>query len=576
MTRRAGAALVLVLAALVSGCVDLPRSGPVVDADLAGEQDADRASSIDARPPQPGDSRLEVVNGFLEAMMAWPISTNVAKQYLTDDAAEEWSPDATVIYTTLGRPREDGSTVSIRMRGAAALDESGAWRDELPMKRSMLRFRLTIEDGEFRILDPLDALVVRSSWFQQRYRQASLFFFDPAAEVLVPEPVFVPVAETFATNLVTALLAGPPARIQDVVRTFVPDRLSVELSVQVIDGVATLDLHGDAPSMSSAESGLMLAQLAATLRQEPSIVALRVSIGGEEVDVPGVAPEYAVTSADAFDPADTGSTGVLYGLRRGRLVVGGSSELQPVNGPLGYDAHRLATFAVAPSAKRVAAVTSDRHQVLVGPLRAGEDDRGVRTLVSDGTELTRPTWDASGRLWLLDRGRSGARLLVADDGGLREVEVRGVTGTDARRVLISRDGTRLVALVGGGGEDRLVTARIVIGRHGTVERAVGSTRIWSVRNAAAIDVAWTGVAEVAVLTPARPGELFEVETVAADGATVGVDTLSSMVPGRVLGLAGEPYADTPIYAITRDALIDVRTGEHLPSVSRAREIDYAG
>lgn len=576
MTRTARGALVVALVTVLSGCIDLPEEGPVVDANVTGEHDSEQASSIDARPPQPGDSRLEVVNGFLEAMMAWPISTSVAKQFLTDDAAEEWDPDSTVIYTDLGTPREDGSTVSFRMRDAAALNESGGWRDTLPPEQSVLEFRLTVEDGEFRILDPIDALVVRSSWFQQRYRQASLYYFDPTAQVLVPEPVFVPVGESFATDLVTALLTGPPDRLREVVRTFVPERLSVVLGVPVVDGVATLDLHGDAPRTSAAQSGLMLAQLAATLRQEPSITALRVTIGGEEVDLPGAATLYDVRSADAFDPADTGSAGVLYGLRRGRLVVGGFGELQSVDGPFGRDPNQLASVAVAPGGNRVAAVTRDRRQVLVGALRAPEDGSGIAVLVPDGTDLSRPSWDASGRLWLLDRTSQGARLLVSDgDERVREVDVPGISGTEARRILVSRDGTRLVALVSGPKGDQLVAARIVIDGLGRVDRVIGATVIWSVTGAAAIDIAWTGAAEIAVLTPARPGELFEVETVAADGATVGVDTLSTMVSGRILGLAGEPYAQTPIYAVARDSLVDIRTGERLAAV-RVRDLDYAG
>ena len=37
----------------------------------------ERRRPIDARHPQPGASRLEVVKGFLDAMMAWPISRTV-------------------------------------------------------------------------------------------------------------------------------------------------------------------------------------------------------------------------------------------------------------------------------------------------------------------------------------------------------------------------------------------------------------------------------------------------------------------------------------------------------------------
>ncbi len=566
----------LAVAASLTGCIGMPNDGPVIDAEVAGERSQSRVSSIDPRPPQPGASRLEVVKGFLDAMMAWPISTSVAKQYLTADAAEEWSPETTVIYTSLGQSREEGGTVTIPMRDAALLDESGGWRGAIAEDRSTLEFQMTVEDGEFRILDPMDALVVRTTWFQQRYRQASLFYFDPTAQVLVPEPVFVPVGETFATNLVSALVAGPPARLRDVVKTFIPSGLSVGLSVPVIDGVAALDLQGDAPGTSAAAAGLVLAQLAATLAQEPTITALRVTIGGREVEPPGGAAEYDVGSTDAFDPADTGSAGVLYGLRRGRVVSGSIGDLRVVDGPLGRERGRFASVAVAPVGDRVAAVSEDRRQVLVAPLRSAEGSPVARTLVPDGTDVTKPSWDSSGRLWILDQGPRGARLLVSEDGiSVRDVRVPGVTGADARRLLVSRDGTRLIALVARPSGDRLVAARVVLDSRGRVARVTDSTVIRTLTGRQVIDVAWTEAAEIAVVTPARAGELFEVETVAADGATVGVDTLSTMVSGRVIGLAGEPDTETPVYAVTRAAVVDIRTGERLPAM-RVRDLDYAG
>lgn len=577
MTRLGRGAVLVVLAAVLSGCIGLPREGPIVDAEVDGQRDEDRAPSIDARSPRPGASRLEIVNGFLEAMMAWPISTSTAKQYLTADAAEEWSPDSTVIYTDLATPREDGSSVTIRMRDATLLDGSGGWRGVLPPDRSTLHFRLTVEDGEFRILDPVDALVVRTTWFQQRYRQASLYFFDPTAEVLVPEPVFVPVGETFATNLVAGLLAGPPARLRGIVTTFIPPSLSMGLSVPVDEGIATLDLRGDAPQLSSTAAELMLAQLAATLRQEPSITALQVAIDGEELDSPGAAGRYEVSAADEFDPADIGAPGVLYGIQRGRLVSGTPGDLILVEGPLSRDRRRFASAAVSPIDDQVAAVATDLTEVVIGPLWSAANEKPAESAV-EGTRFTQPSWDASGRLWLLDRTRGGARVLVHDGGReAREVDVPQVTGSDARRILVSRDGTRLVALVDEPGGDVVVAARVVLdGARGKVAQVVDSTVIHRLDGRAAIDLAWTGSAEIAVLTPARPGELFEVETVSADGATIGVDTLSTMVSGPVIGLAGEPYADTPVYAVAPGALVDIRTGGRLAIGPRIRELDYAG
>ena len=68
---------------------------------------------------------------------------------------------------------------------------------------------------------------------------------------------------------------------------------------------------------------------------------------------------------------------------------------------------------------------------------------------------------------------------------------------------------------------------------------------------------------------------FPMPDIPSDGATVGVDTLSTMVPGRVIGLAGDPSADTTVYAVTRNALIDIRTGAQVPA-TRLHDLDYAG
>ena len=71
---------------------------------------------------------------------------------------------------------------------------------------------MELEDGEWRISEPPPYLIVPQSWFAQRFRQVSLYFFDPSATVLVPEPVFVPRGRQFASSLVNGLLQVPLAR----------------------------------------------------------------------------------------------------------------------------------------------------------------------------------------------------------------------------------------------------------------------------------------------------------------------------------------------------------------------------
>lgn len=586
MRRRTALLVTLLLgAATLSGCVQMPDEGPVVTARAATDAGEQPAGQVDAVPPQPGASRQAVVTGFLDAMTAWPVQTNVVKEYLTDDAAEAWNPEAgTIVYADSSPPQEHAGGVSVQLTGGDRLDASGSWRGSLGPRERTLHFKMTAEHGEFRIVDPPDALIVPASWFQQRYRQVSIYYFDPAWKILVPEPVFVPVGQQLATSLVSALLAGPSARLDGIVRTFVPSGLDEGLSVPVSDnGVADLSLAGDAPQLSPEEAQLMLAQFAWTLHQDPEVTAIRVSIGGTEVNLPSGASQYDLVDAADYDPAGALAAGELFGLRNGRVVSGTPDVMTPVSGPFGSAGYDPAELTVAPRGDLAAIVTRDRADVLVAPVRNAAGGGRVTPLVSDGVDLARPTWDYAGRLWLLDRGPDGARVRVAEgrlgvQPRVREVDVPGITGTDARRLLVSRDGTRLVAVVRRNGADRLVTARVRIGSNGRVQGAGLSTVINGVGGVPHIvDLAWTSPSTIAVLTPARPGSLFEVDTVVADGATVGEDAVSTIVTGKVRELAGSPDADNASYAVLDRSVVDLETRATTEVTGpRITALDYAG
>ena len=102
--------------------------------------------------------------------------------------------------------------LTVELAGASLLDRRGTFRGPLPPDQRALEFPMAIENGEWRIAEAPDALVVPESWFEQRFRQVSLYFFDPSAQILVPEPVFVQRGEPSTTALTEALLRGPGRR----------------------------------------------------------------------------------------------------------------------------------------------------------------------------------------------------------------------------------------------------------------------------------------------------------------------------------------------------------------------------
>lgn len=572
--RRARLALAAVAVLLLSGCVALPTSGPVVTATPDAQRQGASAADVDARPPQRGATRNQVVTGFLDAMTSWPIQTNVAKQFLTEDAAEKWDPDAsTIVYSEYAPLSQEDGAVHVELGGADRLDESGGWRGPLAAEERTLELRLTREDGEYRIVNPPAALVVPDEWFKQRFRQVSLYFFDPGAEILVPEPVFVPIGEQLATSLVESLLAGPPEGTRPVVRSMIPPGLGVGLSVPVdAEGTARLDLIGDAPAIPPEVADFVLAQFAWTLRQDPDIDAFRVTVGGEEVVATHSSPPYSVDGADDYDPSGTGVADVLYGLQQGRLVSGRVTDIEPVEGMLGESGAELESFAVTPVGATAAAVVDGGTRLVRGPVNVD----GELTTVLTGTDLRRPTWDVAERLWVVDQTAGGAVVRVVQGKRVTNVDVPGVSGENVRRLIVSRDGTRLVAVVRDGRGDRVVATRVVIDPLGAVVRAVGSRTIRGPAGPRVLDIAWTHPVEVSVLTPARAGALVEITTLPVNGGLQDATDVSAIVRGRARGLAGTPQPGQPVYAVRPDELVDVGTrgARSLPEGITA--VDYAG
>lgn len=564
---RAGLAALaaLVLTTVLAGCTSLPEDGPVVDAAGASGVDDSRASDILVLPPDPDANRIDVVKGFLDAMTASPARIDIAKQFLSASAGAGWDPAAeTITYGDKYSPREEGGSVVVPLIDAQRLDRTGAWKGRLPEGSQQLGFDLTVEDGEWRITNPPDALVVPLPWFNQRYRATSLYFFDPSGSILVPQPVFVPRGEQMATTLIAGLLAGPGPGLRNVVRSYLPPGLSLDLSVPIApNGLADIRLHGDVGAQGTVSVDRMLAQLAWTLRQEPSITSLQVTIGDQVVQVPSGGTEYDVADAVSYDPTGDSSSTDIYALRDDVLSVREGNELVPVDGPFGGGTFNVRSAAVNLDATVAALVSDDGTGLFVGPMAADSDPsrRAATRVVSGAVDLLQPAWDFADRVWLVDRTRQGAVVRYVTDGRAHRIEVPGVSGENVRSFLVSRDGTRFVAVVRGAESDDVRIGRVNYDTGGR-PRDVSSTATLLVdpgERLRIIDLTWTSPTAVMLLIPRVPGEFYEVRTLGVDGAPPAATDLSTTVTGKLVGLAGAPGAGIPTYGVTLSGLVDLIT-----------------
>lgn len=567
---------------LLSGCVGLPVGGPVVETQVESDPGGERPMSIDPSPPRPGATAAEIAAGFLDAMEASPIRVDVARQFLSAAAQPIWDPErATLVHEGLASPNEVGSTITVSMSEPELLDRRGAWQGVLPASEQTLQFQMVEEEGEFRIADPVDALIVSTTWFEARYQQVSLYFYDRGATILVPEPVFVPLGGQMATSLIDGLLAGPPEELRASGRTFVPSRLSVELSVPVSrDGVADISLLGEAVLPDDDTVERMLAQFAWTLRQVPSIRAFTITIGGQDVRLPSGVTQFPVTGVGQYDSTGSQSSSLLYGLRDGLLVAGEPGELAEVSGPLGEEAFGVESISVNPRGSIVAGVTGEGTSVLVGSVERAVDEPdpdAVREILSGATDLLPPVYDLTDRLWLVDRTPEGAHVsYLVGDRPIR-IEIPDVSGRQVREFLVSRDATRFVAVVRSRGVDEVHVGRLRVSENGKVIRAAPTRRLVfdGSERLRVVDLAWASPTSISLLSPITDNA-FEALTVAVDGAPTGLEMRSDSLTGPVRELVSSPVPGALAYVRTKEGLAEIGARNFVTLDERISTLQYAG
>lgn len=541
------------LAATLGGCITLPDEGAVTSVPEAANNGVNDDFQFNPRPPQLGEGPVETVDHFFEAMTAKPVSTVVARQFLSEAGAATWSPeDGILTYDTATSP-EGSSRVQVKLFGVNRLDARGRWLSGAQKDEVTLTFPMAPERGQWRITEAPDNLIVDVSWFETTYRPANLYFFDPGARVLVPEPVFVPRGDQLATALVRGLLAGPMGA--NLERTFLPGGATLDLAVTVTrDGVAQVPLRGDLDTLPADSIERMAAQLAWTLRQDSRIREVQLLGNGEPLALPGGATRIAVDFGADYDPTGIFAAGELYGLRQGVVVRVVSGIAQPISGPFGTRPFGLRDVSVSLDNSLVAGVKDDGRSAVLSAVFGSQlgPYSEARTVISDAVDLLHPAWDISGRLWLVDRRPGGAVVSVFRNGTLQRVDVPGVSGERVIDFLVSRDGTRLVAAIDRPTSDRIVSSRILGGATPTATRATPFVRGGgNVLQVSAIG--WHSPTSIFFVN-ALGGQQSELRSTSLDGspATFNPDAVYSLQDDLDTHIISSPRPDEPTYLVTAD------------------------
>ena len=559
-TGRPALAATLAVLLCVTGCASLPSSGSVRTEPVREQQEDEAPVDFTPGGPERGAAPIEIVRGFLTAMQATPLNTSVARQFLSTESSTGWVPErGTVVYST-DSVTARGQDVLLDLSDTIRLDGRGAWlgaSGDATYTMEMVR-----EGGEWRIDAPPDRLLIPTDHFETRFQQYNLHFFDKSAQLLVPEPVYVPTGAQATTFLVMGMLRGPAPDLLGVQRTFLPARTRLDdISVPVTpDGTAEVPLSDEILDLGPDQLSRAFAQLAWTLRQVSGVTRMRVTVDGSPLEAPGHGPDVDVDEFSEFDPAVSWASQSLFGIRDGRVVTQIAGDERRVSGAFGSLDLGLREIGVDLAGERIAGTTGDGRVLVAARSRVtgtAPDEDDTVEVYSGGHRLLSPAWDLHGRLWLVDDAPGGAEVYVVRNDVARRVEVDGVTGEDVRSFVLSRDGTRFVAVLDQGARDVVRIARVRSQPSGRVRGLTPSERldasglgIFRIR-----DIGWRSPGTLAVLT-APTESTSQVLVVKIDGSSTAEESTSDseVFRSRTRDVVTSPTLGAPLYLRTPDGV----------------------
>lgn len=523
----------LLAVTLLAGCAAIPSSGAVYAGNAPVAEDPLELDTI-VPPPPKGATQEQILRGFLDAAASPRNNYQAARQqFLTPAFADEWMPGASATIDAPGdRVLETVSDTEMRVEATpvASLTATGQFDAQDSSAPITLSYHFEQVEGEWRISQAPPGLLVDDTTFSQVFRQHSLYFFDPEYRYLVPDLRWFARSDAVQTSIVNALLAGPVEWLAPGVVSAFPEGVQLDpASVPVAGRDASVNLSGAAFDDFVTVQRMEL-QLEASLDSVRSIDTVTFSLEGARQDLPDLAspPE----TNPRVDPRATVFDGEVFG----HLSTSGEG-IEPIPG--------LSTQIVELGPTGVALGPGDdsaavRSAAGVSLVRIGEE-----TVVLDPrANLVVPAMDVDGGVWSVPADAPGELVWYSPDGETARPMGAPWSGTSIAALEVSRDGTRIVAILADGARTHFMAASIHRDADGLPD-ALGPVplRLADVAGTP-LDVAWLDSSTVASLT-ALPGggtRVITQELGGASDATPGPEDGAALDGGngsvRVLTAAG--------------------------------------
>jgi Lipoprotein LpqB beta-propeller domain/Sporulation and spore germination len=584
--RRHCAVILLVLAGLLgaAGCVTVPTTGPIdkVEGQQPGCQNC---VNVVVAPPAPGDKPSDIVEGYLRATSNYQPNYSVAKQFLSQMAAEKWSPE-TGVYIYRGTPTATTKPEIVRLKGQLVGELKGDRAYIARDQALQIDFRLVQENGEWRIDKAPPVLMVAEYSFTSFYQPYDLYFVGNGSS-LVPDHIYLPALSNpanVASALMKALLKGPSGWLKPAVTSAIPPNTSLSVdSVTITDGIAEVPLSDSVLALPDPQRRLLAAQIAYTLRQVGGIKGVLIKANQQPYRVSETDPTSPI-SVDALprdiDPVPFASEDQLYAVESGAVkrvsTTAGTPATEPIDGPLGKGKYPVDALAVSVTNTDLA-VTTDRRTILRrAPITPGEPS----TVLGGVTDLLRPQFTRYDEIWAIGRLGGRQRMWMATEKKLIEVEAAVLGGgSSVTAFKISPDGARmaLVRRDTATGKEQLGLVKIIRSDKKIMVdgwRGLDTTQGAMPPIGRIADVAWRDGTELLVLGAADAATAYAPYRVVEDGSRITAEGDPQNWVAEELAVL--PQTQTAIIVGRRDQAWKNNGGQWLPFLEGVSTIAYPG
>jgi hypothetical protein len=526
------------LAIALTGCSGIPSDGSV-RAGRAVEPDPNPPPVFLPSRPEKDATPEAIVRGFIDAASSPEEDYQIAREFLTADYSETWDPDAGVtIDEGSSRPMTavGERTMQLSLNPVAEVDATGVYGEPESSAPVFLRYQLAKVAGQWRISEAPAGIVMDRSTFSQVFSAQALYFFDPTYRYLVPDLRWYARGPAAPTRIVKGLLAGPSSWLSGAVTTAFPDgtNLTAE-AVQVIARDAKVDLNSDALSADGVTMQRMQAQLASSL---PAGLSVTITInqnaqdlGEREIASPTVDPRVDARALILRD----GVFGYLAATGESLTPIPGISETVAAIRPRAVTLSPGQTFA---------AVLADGGVYGVG---VGDPAQ----LLDPRTDLLPPSADNLGYVWSVPSSRPGELFVYNQAGQATAVPTSWPDATSIHALRVSRDGTRLAALIRVGTATRLVVTAIK--RDDNVPVGLGEPEVIGRVDGMPLDATWVDELTVASLSQLPSGE----ERIVAQQVG-GISTPIASAPDTVSITGGNALRE--LRSLSADGVLAIQRG----------------